>query len=981
MITNQHYIEIYVQGNLLELESQDSLNLRINNVLFNPTKTSTSQAEYSYSFKIPSTPNNDRLFGYANTLSKINKFHNRYKTDVYADGTLLFEGSLTIRKYEAEDKEYECNLVNIKVNTLDDIFGESVMTNAKWEVDFDGADTINTVNANTNTDYFFPLVSYGVFQKKYVSKDAVGATYTSKFVLDKYNEWWIDCFYPSMNMVETLRKLFEWKGYTVNGSVFSDPYLNSIYMSCNLADEQVPSYNLGNPKLGKLSLYASFNNEGKNGYEQDLEFPYYYCQNQNRDINGGQGYYNFSTIDWWNMLYSGNSYVSLTNQSYMYDPNEQVIVIPQSGWYKIDMSVSMTLHNAGEAMSVRQWYNEFYNSGGIREIDMELYRGLNEITPIEVQLIRNYDDNIELIKGRLNRRYLDGHPYHETVTYQGGSYTGNTVANLNQWETEFPHEELYGSISPTVTSGIVTTTSSSRRGGSFGASTSTTSGNVGSGTRSTSGNRSGTFGTGGRNYGGSGSYYSSQNTYGYMHKDGSVMPYDVAVSPSFICGFSSHLGNTVSIIKDGYSWSKMSADRNMVFANVDGLNFVGKSGDTTTISATTYCKNSYRNSPTNSCNVIDNKYLNGQVHCCVWLEKDDRLSPVVIQRHYNMNRGTYAYTCEGTLYLDIEAISERNYAVIKSDSTFGYNSPTEFPTKLNLFNFTNKEKKISEWIKNIQTAFNLDIIQDGDSIDINTNQGINKNILNVVDIDDRVSNDEVKVEVISYPKEMSVKYKIDTDEWGFEKTVPSTHIDDDDWKEWGDSGYTVIQLSDDTYETSTQNKQTDFSYTYYDDFTWKEVLADGTEDSGSTDVTIRIPVIEKSEFMIDGYNYEDAMTHDGYGQAQRFWYRQSPSTQYVWTTDNMHSKIWLTYTTNSWNGFNLSYKDTEKSLATEYFNIYPMLSSNYVKVDVYLTPQEYTDIKNGALIHFDSDLYYISEISSYDPSGNNKTTLKMIKKV
>ena len=61
MISNQHYIEIYINKQLIELESQESLNLRINSVLFNPTKTTTTQAEYSYSFTIPSTPNNDRI--------------------------------------------------------------------------------------------------------------------------------------------------------------------------------------------------------------------------------------------------------------------------------------------------------------------------------------------------------------------------------------------------------------------------------------------------------------------------------------------------------------------------------------------------------------------------------------------------------------------------------------------------------------------------------------------------------------------------------------------------------------------------------------------------------------------------------------------------------------------------------------------------------------------------------------------------------
>ena len=64
------------------------------------------------------------------------------------------------------------------------------------------------------------------------------------------------------------------------------------------------------------------------------------------------------------------------------------------------------------------------------------------------------------------------------------------------------------------------------------------------------------------------------------------------------------------------------------------------------------------------------------------------------------------------------------------------------------------------------------------------------------------------------------------DEYGFELTVPSSHINDSDWAEWGDSGYTIIQLSDDTYETKAQNTQTQFSYTYYDNFLWKEVAID-----------------------------------------------------------------------------------------------------------------------------------------------------------
>ena len=359
------------------------------------------------------------------------------------------------------------------------------------------------------------------------------------------------------------------------------------------------------------------------------------------------------------------------------------------------------------------------------------------------------------------------------------------------------------------------------------------------------------------------------------------------------------------------------------------------------------------------------------------MNKNDVLEIMAIQRSEEDGQ---MYACSASCHFDITAISEKTKAQLKSDPNWGYYSPTDFPTQLNLFNFTNKETKVSEWINNIKTAFNLEIVQEGNSVEINTNQGIKKNITYAVDIDDRVNSDEATSEYISYPREMSVRYKIDTDEWGFELTVPPEHIEDEDWKKWGDSGYTVINLSDDSYETKTQNTSTQFSYTWYDNFLWKDVLQDGTERDWSG-LTITLPVISKAEYMVEGYGYDEAMKHDGYSLTQRFWYRDQVSQEYVWLSDHMHEQVFLTYPMNQWEGFNLSYKDTEKSIVTEYFNISPMLSSNYVKIDVHLNPDEYNSIKGGALVHFDSDLYYTGEISGYDPSGNNPTTLKLIKKV
>jgi hypothetical protein len=288
MIYKEHLIELWVNGSKVELEDQKSLNMRFNNVLIDPTKISNTQAEYSFEFEIPCTPNNNKIFDYANVLSKPNKFHARYNAKVYADGSAIFNGSLTLNG--VKDNMYKCNLVNVKTYSLEDIFGDDNMDDIKWSIPFNGAGTSNFTidyyNSHQESGVTFPFISYGAFQKSPYYSDEVANDYTSKFDLDEYNRWYVESFYPSPNMLETVRKAFESKGYTVGGDAFNSPNLNDIYLSGNLADGQVPTYNLGNPKFGKVSLSASISTSGKSFYEQELNFPYYKVRaSVNRDGN------------------------------------------------------------------------------------------------------------------------------------------------------------------------------------------------------------------------------------------------------------------------------------------------------------------------------------------------------------------------------------------------------------------------------------------------------------------------------------------------------------------------------------------------------------------------------------------------------------------------------------------------------------------------------------------------------------------------
>ena len=989
MISSRHYIELWVNGKMVELEDQDSLGIRLNAVLFNPTKVTTTKSEYSFSFDVPSTPNNDRIFNYANNLSRLNKFHGRYTAKVVADGDEIFNGSMIIEKYDASKKMYSCNLVNVKTNTLEDIFKEKKLTDYKWMIDYSGATTINAVNNDMSSKYYFPFLSYGVFQKDYISSDQVGNTYTSKFLIDKYCKFYHSSFFPSINVSEEIRQLFEKEGYTVNGSLFTDHWLSNVYSSVNLNDEQVPMYNVGNPLFGKVDISFHWDNKssvlsdgtttskiGNGGIVQDLSYPFYRVDGRMTDLSQFHGdtsiVYNFDKILLYGMLDSKNNKsvtVTSNTKSYMYDPNEMVIVIPTDGWYKITFECrNIKLDKSTTTFKAKQWNATYNSKDAFEKREMTITKDSFDTCPLEIQLVKNYDNNVELIKGDTNIVYETGNPNDKTYTIKGNGYTGSTVDNRYEWRTSFPHQELQGATSPTKTDNIVTTVISNQ--------------NSGFGNQSLGGgfNGGGSFGNGGfGNRPGATSKPSSSSlsakykSLGYVPSDG-MFPYDQSVSTAFICGYSSMGNECVSVMRRGYSWSRLSSVYNNIFATVSGMTLLYAESGQTKEKATEYQTNTYKNAGHTLTKTKSSNNGSFSVTCLTYLKRNDILEPMAIQRDYEGQR--YSYSLDGRL--TVQAITNRGEEALRNDKYFSASSPTEFPTQLNLFDFTNNETKASDWISNIQKAFNLEIKTEGNTVTIDVKKTPNSRIGYAVDIDDRINQDEAESEYISYPRSMSVKYKINKDEWGFEKTVSQDHINDADWYDYGDSGYTVIQLNDDTYETSSQDIQTDFSYTYYDIFKFKNVDVNGNE--GTSEKLILLPVIELSQYMADGYGYDEAMKHDGYSLSQRFWFRQQPSTDGVYLHDNLHEFVKFSIPTNHLDDFNLSYKDSEKSILTEYFTCNPMLDSNYVNVDVYMSPSEYKDIKNGSFVHFDSDLYVVSEMEGYDPSGIDKVSLKLIKK-
>lgn len=1013
MISNTHYIELWINEQLAELSSQDSLNLRINNVVYNPTKVAASTGEYSFSFKLPSTPTNDKIFDYANNLSKINKFRARYSAKLYADSVLIFDGSLVCRKFDNKEKAYECNLVNIKINTLDEIFGEETLADMKWEVPFNVGETINSINADKKSKYFFPLVSYGAFQKKGnlptggdEDTPIEDLNYTSKYQLDPTNIFNKESFYPSLNVLETVRKCFENKGYTVGGDAYLDTILTNIYTSTHLAEEQKCDYNAGNPKIGECHISIDHRdidtNDPTDGYNhQDLKFKYEYVGDD--DITYGK--FNFSEILYTNLF--GLSTYQINNRTFdarenMFKSQDGYIQIPASGFYKISLSGSTELRDSGtfyEDRWVRDWEWRDWQVAELKspyKHSVQETRNIYTTCPIEIQLVKNYDENIELIKGPYNMTYVMGYDYKtpdsNTYTYleNGASYNNR----MQRWST-YPHERLGADYNSYNGFGV--------NNHHFYISDTTQ-------IADTNYNRS-------ENYGLVPLRYNAQVV---TNSAGVKMAYDPVVSDAFICGISTMgfadknnygdnlgLGGTIAYRKNGYSWSKMYTGKNDGIYNIgpdyhtfynivqtinttpEGWQWprhyqlTDRNVNSMPISGTTL--NEYINVSLETAN--DNAKAEFNLGCIMYFEKDDILNLMLIKKCMWNDNDMTSYRVGANVDFSISAASPKDIATLRREG-YAYGSPNEFPTTLNLFNFTSKEVKVSDWLKQIADAFNLTYEFNSNSVEVMTNKPTAVLDSVPVNIDDRVSSDEAESEYISYPREMSVRFKIDTEEHGFYDSVPPEFINLSSWKDHGDSGFTIIKLDDDTYNTEVQTKNLQFSYNWNDDFTW----VDATGSTPTVSGTCSIPVISKEEYMIDGYQDWESMKHRGYSLAQRFWFRtfepvkcSDNNPMFVGIIDDSMFfglpgySIRVYAPTNNYQGVDLSYKD-DSSILTNYFNIVPKLSSNFVWIECYLTPEEYLLLKNGSQVKFDDDVYLISEISGYDPSGNNKTKLKLIKK-
>ena len=925
-------LKIYCQG--VQLDISDDTSLRLNKQLFDPARMNSRDTEYSFSVDFPATPVNNKAFGFANHLNASAKFSKRYPCKVYSGEIEVFDGSLLLQSFSAPDQTYSANLVAIKVLTVDDIFGDSTLYDLEWYEEYSGSPTINEVNSG-DTDYYFPLVAYGVFEKKPYFSDEVANDYTDRLLLDNTTLFYHETFVPSLNYLSLVERCFAQKGYRLTGDIYEDKWLKNLFLSVSLPSEQIPTYNLANPKIGSVDISVNWENAWTNGnarvfvggITQDLDYPYAL-------LRPGRGYggmqmgntsgpiFHWTEIEHYNLFDNSNHHNTVTENisSYMFDVGEQCVVIPADGAYRIDLEVEAVLDttfNNGEIKGEQ----EYYTSQSSETYLVTRPQNITETCPIEIQLVRNVlngDANIELIKGK-----------HNIIYTQSGSSSATTADTI----TCYPHECLYNTdICPTEYD------STPYKSTPF------------------------------------------KTPLGYIPHDNEIMAYDPYVSNNFICGFSSYGVETVSVIKNGKSWYKGESEYTNSFYDNSGYIYMDRNDGWTN---TEYGKNDYPDAPTSNVEVYTSgtsRVMSGHVYCTVWLQRNDMLTLNAVLRSWTQDSNAHAgdisnkYKVSVNARLKMNALTPRDYAYAR-EQNLGYLSDSQFDQNLRLSNFLSSGETMANFVNNFIKSFNLDYTQTGKVVTLNKGKINSSQQRYFVDIDKNAAWSDGEWSKIDFPRTMGVKYSIDKDEWGAWTTVPYEHRNDYNWKDYVDGGYDIIELDPDA--TSSNEITNSLSYCWYQPFTLVEYESDGETESGYT--ALNLPVIGKYASLAEGKPYEDAMKDDALSNKMRCWFRGNTSGKSV-KIQNEDEYVELYIPEGYYDDLENSYHSGSDTLLTRYFNLVNDATLDKLEIDVVLTPLEYQMIANGADVKFDNNLYQVSEISGYDPTGEEAATLTLVQK-
>lgn len=953
-------IELYINNRLCEIANAEKLGIRLNRILIKPAELNTKDAQYSYSITIPSTNINDEIFGFANVEEVKDKFNHDYNALLYVDAVLVFDGKFRMSEID-KDGNFKGNLLIPAKKTIKELFGDTKMNELKttWSIDFkEMVSSLNKWNTKSGTpDCIFPYVLYGLLPK--VPKDANG-NYSAKDVWDETVRLGIEDFPPSINCLQTIKKIFETlkdkegKPQNIGGTAFDDVRLKNLYMSYSNPTDYAQEWNWGD--LGTMYIAGKWTN-----YEKINGIDFFETKAYEIDMDRKMRAANLfdSTMTRINDIRDSGTNIlhSSTGDGINDQRNSQTsITIPKSGFYKISLDVKMNLYSSeknveygGPFRVMSAYFSDAANNTANRAHEVKLLRdfGTGDFYLENMNLDATYykpnlpqeessdlpkyfpvpgKKCVQFIDPSCNEKLLSGFrwgnfkdstdefpkdKYFKNMGLSDNDYLGRILAIKSawSWDVRYSQKEKIYSVIDNLHS-LPDVGDDGKPNGK----------NVESG------------------------YW----VYGLPEK-----------------GEDSEEPSTDDPIVDDqpygcYASSKFRQEL------INTLSHTGEIESGNNIETSDY----------------DGK---GRLHQIVWLNRGERITLVTVSdsgviRRHNNTKGRYGWLRQDIDFkLEISPfMSDQSWFKVGNDNKgtdpMYWDMPTDFQrSEIDLVKFLPSEQKVDEWLDNFCKAFNLQLNQiDNDKFELNVKQpNVKAHISSVVDLDSKTSIFKRFNQPLGLPAVFEIGFKINEEEQGFVDT-----------KENGGG-----KIETGSLDGSTVSQTSNFSYN------WFTNIKQNFKDLSLVQ-NLKIPIISNKEVWIgtpDDYKEMLRKVYTNY--AQRFWYKNDDNLYNlgaIWKTEGMPSTDdkfqnllvpQLVNRSTDNNTLTLSYKNEPNSILQTYFSVIATNESNYTEIECYLSPDEYDELGRSKLVKLNNDLYYIASIEGYDPLGRNKTKLRLIRKI
>lgn len=1026
-------IELYINNRLCDTGRDFSV--RLNRQLLNPRELNAKDAQYSFSITLPPTSNNHTVFNYANIEETKDKFNIEYKAELIINSVRVFIG--LFRLSEVTRTRYKGNLYIPAPKSIKDIFGDTKLNeNAEFRIPFkDFAEYISYYNTQAATSpqmAIFPYTLYGVLPKV----PALNGSYSSRNLWDDSVRMGLRDMPPSINPLLMLRHIFDSHGYKLGGSAFDDERLTNLYMSYKNDTGYVQPWNYGHHAImrirGAWSNVYNYTKFERSWDRVDRDGEVYYSGDLLDSTN--------VEID---VLEDPGANILLTrvNDTGGEAWTRCRVSIPASGYYKVRLKSDIKINTRKNWRSKDQKGIQYVGGDASNDNRANSFRKKR----YEVKVLRDWGKGeFGLANSRINRTYFgdnlrqngvwdeENTPKYfpkpdpalttevmfvdpaENPNFVLGMGWGRRIHSGNDNPLiDNPAETDYGTVMLAKTGLSWDTRMDSDKTAKAGMSS---PGYMKWGIL-------GEYDDEGedpdKNIDFSGGDWrndveldASGNITPLPAGDTSIVLYRFKLDNDSQCnlsvptgaGYAGKIylhrlassttpdkvydfdaGGTVSFDPLPSAWpSNTGTYLTLYLARTDAaLNFdvsvslvikrIYDPEDIIGWEESKKFKIEVNNAPISQSRrgwykgVYVNRdwYGSGDASAVVWLEAGEIITVVSSSdegryKQHNSS-GKYGWTVHDIDFeLEIHPFRvDEDWLKVNSagngTAVMDWNDPVNFDTDtINLVGFLTVDMKTDDFIENFCKAFNLQLTQtDMATFALNVRQTKTAVSNLFINLDNLASVRDRSNTPLGLPSLYRVGFTVDRDEEGFVTT------DEDGGGEYS-TGVT---------EEKTVDQKSSFSYNWF-----KDISKEG--------VMLPLAVISKADVWDTGMSYSDSMKKKYTNQALRFWYPDGLLNDLGVSFEFNKKPLSIIRVSGELPGLSvLNYKNKRLTILDNYFTLLIHGSSHYTEIEGYLTPVQYEALNGAIMAMFNGDLYYVAELTGYDPQGRNKTKIKLIRRI